>query len=441
MEYHDAGQMNPSNADTVPMPAKSRFPSFFVFLFLILGFSSAVHAAVLSSDPGDETLVEKNKLTEAFLKNEGGAAKIVDVSGEVRILKNGSEDWAAVAAGDFIQSGDQILTGASGTADIAIDSYLLNIAHIAENTKAEFRSLKPTDIYMEDGSIYSALDGLGAGDGYQIATPTAVAAVRGTHFEVGYDGANKKFSATAVPTDDPEHQSRVLIHAPDQSSETGVEITDGKQLDLMADQRPEQRFIRQADPAKIMERRAFLPRMSERVKDFKALREEGKVRFGANRREMKNLPPGQGPKQGQGPLPGQNQSPQKLDIPQNPQTGKPADQPRRSYFEENSGTFPRKNESGNFDSGSPEFRSGGKNIFPGPKPPAQGEGRKEIFVENRNPGNFAPGQTPLNPPQNGFVPPQGLRGPQAPNGPQPQQQPGPQNNKPRPAHPPAQKQN
>lgn len=307
------------NADTLLMLAKSR-QSAFLMLFLLAFFSSFhLQAAVLSSDPADESLVKRNEQAESFQKNEGGVAKIIDVSGEVKILKGGTDEWLTAAEGDFIETGDQIITGTAGSVDIALDAYLLNITHISENTKAEFRSLKPTDIYMEDGSIYSALDGLASDEGYQIATPTAVAAVRGTHFEVGFDGTTKKFSATAVPTDDPEHQSRVLIHAAGQPVSSGVEIIDGKELSLQMGQRPEQKFIRQADPAKIREARAFLPRVGDRIQDFHARRQEGKVHFRERQQPLKDPTasaqgrvPGEGT--GQRNLNGQNSIPNPENI-------------------------------------------------------------------------------------------------------------------------------
>ncbi len=113
-------------------------------------------------------------------------AKAFDVRGDAKILKKGSEDWQSMRKDMVIEAGDQILTGDDSYVDIAYDSKFLNVARIKEKTKAEFRSIEPTELLLEDGTIFNALDGLN-GNTYQISTPTAVAGVRGTTFTASYD--------------------------------------------------------------------------------------------------------------------------------------------------------------------------------------------------------------------------------------------------------------
>jgi len=125
-------------------------------------------------------------------------AQVFELEGEVRILKAGSDDWKKAEKKMVLEAGDQILTGKDSHLDVAYDAGFLNIARIEEKTKAEFRSIEPTDLHMEDGTIFSALEGL-EGERYQISTPTAVAGVRGT--ELYTQAAGGEFSAVAVVQD------------------------------------------------------------------------------------------------------------------------------------------------------------------------------------------------------------------------------------------------
>ena len=125
-------------------------------------------------------------------------AKVFNFDGDVRVLKHGSSQWMKVQKDMLLETGDQILTAKKSSIEIAYDPYFLNIARIEQNTKAEFRSIEPTDLHLEDGTIFSALDGL-AGNNYQISTPTAVAGVRGTTFDVSFDAPTGAIEANVYP--------------------------------------------------------------------------------------------------------------------------------------------------------------------------------------------------------------------------------------------------
>ncbi|MBI3316707.1 MAG: hypothetical protein HYZ85_01710 [Candidatus Omnitrophica bacterium] len=138
------------------------------------GLSANAKAADLGHNAKNLS-VKKDSLTDH-------QAVIFEVKGDVRLLKNGDGEWKKAEKGLLLEAGDQILTGEKSSLEFAYDEFFLNIVRIDEKTKAEFRSIEPTDLYMEDGTIFSALDGLGEAGKYQISTPTAVAAVRGTEF-------------------------------------------------------------------------------------------------------------------------------------------------------------------------------------------------------------------------------------------------------------------
>ncbi len=184
-------------------------------------------------------------------------AQVYRVEGSVKILKSSTADWKAAEKGMRIGVGDQILTGPDSSVEIAYDDRFLNIARIAAGTKAEFESIEPTIVRLEDGSIFSALDGL-KGSSYQVATPVAVAAVRGTHFEVNFEAATQKFNAAVLP-DTREHISAVEIT---NAQGLSLLIKEGSEADLKDNVASEPRPI---EPEKIQEAQAKLEALTDGV--------------------------------------------------------------------------------------------------------------------------------------------------------------------------------
>lgn len=177
-------------------------------IFIVLLVPSASFAETLVTDSSAVTIIEGNptapdrkKVTFGVSGNssdlEEGAtladhrACVYHLEGEVKVLKSGSEKWVPLQKGDFLSQGDQVRTGAHSTVEIYFDEFYLNSTRLEANTIAEFRSIEPTDIYLTDGSVYSSLEGLMEGTTYQIATPTAVASVRGTQFLKEYVSATQ----------------------------------------------------------------------------------------------------------------------------------------------------------------------------------------------------------------------------------------------------------
>ncbi len=268
--------------------------------FFILAFTLTHH---LSANA--EVLTSDNPETAASGESQDHTAKVVSLDGDVRTLKKGADNWQTAQKDQTIEAGDQLITGKNSFADIAYDTYLLNITRIQENTKAEFRTINPTDIYLEDGSIFSALDGLESKGEYQIATPTAVAAVRGTHFDVAYDEQNKKFSAAALPTDETGHESKILVSDPWDPKSTAVEVSQNYQLDLKSGERLRSELIHHAEPARLQASRAVMKQMGEKMPQFKERREQGKIQFQERQKmaasDSKNPNPMKGPQQPRSP--------------------------------------------------------------------------------------------------------------------------------------------
>lgn len=185
---------------------KVSFLILFTLFFPASGWAEQAQVRLNTDTPGDHSSTRRpfpqDKLIAALESSEDHQARIFQVRGEVRILKKASEEWVSAAEDMLLEVGDQVLTGKGSFIDIAYDSYFLNLARIDENTKAEFLNIEPTIVRLEDGTVFSALDGLKPGDRYEIATPTAVAGVRGTHFLVSYVAQTLNFTAATFPVND-----------------------------------------------------------------------------------------------------------------------------------------------------------------------------------------------------------------------------------------------
>ncbi|MBI4430312.1 MAG: FecR domain-containing protein [Candidatus Omnitrophica bacterium] len=118
-------------------------------------------------------------------------AVVSHISGNVRILRSGSNEWTDALENDSVSEGDRIKTDSGASVDIVYDDSALNVVQIEENTLAEFRGIEPTHLYLADGSIFNTLDALPEGQTYEVATDTAVNAIRGTEFLRTFNAADQ----------------------------------------------------------------------------------------------------------------------------------------------------------------------------------------------------------------------------------------------------------
>lgn len=187
----------------------------------------AITPPALGNDPRMATILEEHDASSVL---GAGAvdhkAKVFEFEGDVRILKAGQDEWVQAEKEMILEAGDQILTGKESFMDVVYDDHFLNVARIESETKAEFRSIEPTELHLEDGKIFSALDGLAPGDGYRISTPTAVAGVRGTTFDVMHN-AQTKLDIINVYPDTTRHLGEVFVEPAEGKP---VSLTEGEGL-------------------------------------------------------------------------------------------------------------------------------------------------------------------------------------------------------------------
>jgi len=129
----------------------------------------------------------------AFLLPSNVVAAIASLKGDVKIREDEIKKYNSAYKGQMIQSGNWIKTG---------DGVFLSVifldgtnVKIHQKTEIEIKSSRltakelKTNMYIAEGEAWSTVSKQGGGD-FKIETPTAVASVKGTEFDVTYDFNN-----------------------------------------------------------------------------------------------------------------------------------------------------------------------------------------------------------------------------------------------------------
>lgn len=139
-----------------------------------------------------------------WLKVSAAPANIVSISGEANYISAQSATTTALTNKQNIKIGDQITTGSTGSVLIqfADSSTLLVLRNSAVtfNTLSIFgqTGMVDTQLRLQKGRVETSVKPLrNGGSRFEITTPAAVAAVRGTRFRIGYE-KNSKFMASEV---------------------------------------------------------------------------------------------------------------------------------------------------------------------------------------------------------------------------------------------------
>ncbi|MFH2202912.1 MAG: FecR domain-containing protein [Elusimicrobiota bacterium] len=128
---------------------------------------------------------------EAPSEDGGFAARITELTGEVYLFHQDEEEGYPAEAGAPVEPGDRIETRGGASAEVALEAD--SVLELGANTVFTIDSLeKEKSVFaLALGSMVAKFRAfVRRNRGYQVLTPTAVAAVRGTEFgvEVGDDG-------------------------------------------------------------------------------------------------------------------------------------------------------------------------------------------------------------------------------------------------------------
>jgi hypothetical protein len=107
-------------------------------------------------------------------------AKVVEVKGDVQIKKGAKSSWEKAKIDSILDKQAEIKTAVSSECTITFDEELKNILTIKENSEVKIENLKPANISLPSGRVFSLIDDITKIEKFEIRTPTAIAGVRGT---------------------------------------------------------------------------------------------------------------------------------------------------------------------------------------------------------------------------------------------------------------------
>jgi hypothetical protein len=133
------------------------------------------------------------------------AAKVTLLQRPVEVKPAGQTKWSPLNVGDELAEGDSIRSGHGGRAEITIAEKRL--FRIGEDSEVQIDKLVLKESDMQGkvrlllGRVWSSiLVPLRAGreEEYQVVTATATLGIKGTRFDVDYDGKTKALQATVL---------------------------------------------------------------------------------------------------------------------------------------------------------------------------------------------------------------------------------------------------
>lgn len=227
------------------------------------GYVPAAGSAVTNFTPGAGPVL----ITTVENDHRG---QIYDLAGQVKIGKKNGKEWQRAEKGMFIDAGDVLLTDKRGRVLVTFDQKFMNVVEVKENTRAAFKSIEPTDLSIEDGTVYNIFDSLPQNSNWKISTPTSVAAVRGTQFFVQYLATSGEMISANFEVADDDSLVTLIDILPDASEGASLNIPEGKSIQLAEDQYPDASHLSGINPAILREFKKILEKVME-------LRKKGQI--------------------------------------------------------------------------------------------------------------------------------------------------------------------
>ncbi|GEM_PF-3150676 len=109
-------------------------------------------------------------------------ARFATVEGDVKTRSSAQGEWAPAKAGQTLAKGGQIRTASGAQCLVAISGDQSSALRAEGGTEASLSSLEPVRFDLRTGKLLAVVKDLKSGSRFEIATPTAIASVRGTAF-------------------------------------------------------------------------------------------------------------------------------------------------------------------------------------------------------------------------------------------------------------------
>ena len=124
----------------------------------------------------------------AYSRENDAACVFVSLDNSAWIIHKDTQVKSTLKVGDLLKEGDHVVVLRGNKVQLAFDKNCKNMVQIDGDSSFVLDSMSPARIQLEKGKIFSLMDGLAPGSKFSVETPTAVAAVRGTQFQVNTTG-------------------------------------------------------------------------------------------------------------------------------------------------------------------------------------------------------------------------------------------------------------
>ena len=146
------------------------------------------------SDPRQISPGSRLKFPVAWMKRQPAGATVVQLRGEVLLVSAADGNTRPLTVNTRLYSGDLVRTGPNGNLSIRFadgsELLVLSDSEVIMDSLSAYGTtgMVDTRVRLQGGRVDTRVEpGQGPGSRYQIITPAAVAAVRGTEFRVSAD--------------------------------------------------------------------------------------------------------------------------------------------------------------------------------------------------------------------------------------------------------------
>lgn len=114
--------------------------------------------------------------------------KIIDVKGSVLVKEKPASGWEKAKVNMLLNKEAELETRKNSKCTLAFDKENKNIITIKENSRIKIEGVKPGNIFLPEGRVFSLIENIKEVEKFEIKTPAAVAGVRGTGWITDHHG-------------------------------------------------------------------------------------------------------------------------------------------------------------------------------------------------------------------------------------------------------------
>ncbi len=115
-------------------------------------------------------------------------AKIVDIQGNVFAREKTNVSWVRAKINTFLNKEAELKTEMDSSCTLAFDEKMKNVLTVGENSQLKIENIKPGNIFLNRGRVFSLVENIENEEKFQVRTPVAIAGARGTGWVTSHDG-------------------------------------------------------------------------------------------------------------------------------------------------------------------------------------------------------------------------------------------------------------